>query len=930
MRKICAAFLAVLILISCAPPCLAAEGETVRVAVIDYPNFINIEQDGSVYGYAYEYLMDIQRHTGWNYEFIEMSFSDASRALQAGEIDLLAGSQYTPERAELWLYSAESMGEGGTILCAMPGNNSYAYNDFAAYDGIRIAALKGSVRIEQTAQRLAEYGAEAVFMEYDTDAESKAALAAGEVDAVLMSNIRSEAAYQVIARINRTPLYFCINKERPELKTALDEAVELIHLERPYYEMELDQQYYGDIRIQTSLSEAEREYVRSAGTITVAISTDMAPIEYYDGAASEFCGLIPDLLALISDRVGLSFTYVPREDVDTLNAQLRSGEVQMVASVVCLSEFSSALEVTLSDAFYDNGIMLVKKDSDAARAKPTERMILKDGYPLFDWIARRSGYTDIAYAESFDECLSAVANGEADYTLIPSNSAGIFLAHTDYSGLKSYFLSDVSYRFSFGVSDYADPMLASILNKALSSITDEQRTRLLVDNISRVSGREPAMQDFIRSHRNELLVAAFAVLLIIISAVVWNTRKLNRLNRRLRAEAARADSSSRAKSEFLSNMSHDIRTPMTAILNLTDLSLDELDQPELLKEDLRKIRVSGHYLMGLLNDVLDMSRIESGKMTLNPSVYTHAAFVNYMDSMTAPLCKQRKISFTWDKGSTGYDVYVDVTRFNQVFYNILSNAIKYTPEGGSVSLLVTNNHVKDGMLYCDFVIRDTGIGMSEKFQQKLFTPFERAENVNAYAGTGLGLSITKQIVDLMHGSIRIDSAPGKGTTVTLTLPMPLATEEQRRSSGAGCPVKADGAAHDDGGREIRILLAEDHRLNQEIITRLLEKRSCDVQCTSDGAEALAAFSGSPAGYYAAIIMDIRMPVMNGLAAAQAIRALNRSDAATVPIIAISANAYDEDVKKSMAAGMNAHLSKPIEPEKLYEVLAQLIQGTMPD
>ena len=374
-------------------------------------------------------------------------------------------------------------------------------------------------------------------------------------------------------------------------------------------------------------------------------------------------------------------------------------------------------------------------------------------------------------------------------------------------------------------------------------------------------------------------------------------------------------------------MSHDIRTPMTAILNLTDLSMEELEQPELLREDLGKIKTSGHYLLGLLNDVLDMSRIESGKMTLSPRVYTHADFVSYMDSMTEPLCKQRGIHFDWDKGTTGYDVYVDITRFNQVFYNLLSNAIKYTPEGGSVSLQVKNNRVEDGVLYCDFVIKDTGIGMSEEFQKKLFTPFERADNVNAYNGTGLGLSITKQIVELMNGTIHIDSALGKGTTVTVWLPMPIATKEQCQAAlNSGTALKADAAsARSDKSRVERILLAEDHKLNQEIIKRLLQKRNYEVQCTADGAQALEAFSSSAVGAYAAVIMDIRMPVMDGLAAAKAIRALKRPDAKTIPIIAMSANAYDEDVQKSLDAGMNVHLSKPIEPEKLYDKLTQLIQ-----
>lgn len=419
-----------------------------------------------------------------------------------------------------------------------------------------------------------------------------------------------------------------------------------------------------------------------------------------------------------------------------------------------------------------------------------------------------------------------------------------------------------------------------------------------------------------------------SILFLIALLIVFEIWLYFRMKKQYQMESklAGAEAANRAKTEFLSNMSHDIRTPMTAILNLTDLSLDELDQPDLLKEDLTKIKLSGSYLLGLLNDVLDMSRIESGKMVFNPSVYTHADFVRYMDSITKPLCENQGISFQCDMGNTDYDIYVDVTRMNQIFYNLLSNAIKYTRQGGIVSLQVKNNKVVNDVLHCDFVIKDNGIGMSEEFQKKLFTPFERAENVSAYVGTGLGLSITKKIVDLMHGTIHVESQPDAGTTVTVQLPLPLATEAQSlaaRSSSAAAAVKAH--IHPDEQEMIHILLAEDHKLNQEIITRLLKKREYTVHCTSNGAEAIDAFSESAAGFYSAVIMDIRMPLKDGFEATRAIRALDRPDAKDIPIIAMSANAYDEDVKKSMDAGMNAHLSKPIEPQNLYETLKKYIK-----
>ncbi len=382
---------------------------------------------------------------------------------------------------------------------------------------------------------------------------------------------------------------------------------------------------------------------------------------------------------------------------------------------------------------------------------------------------------------------------------------------------------------------------------------------------------------------------------------------------------------SNAKSVFLSSMSHDIRTPMNAILNLTDMAMDEIHEPESLAADLQKIKVSSNFLLGLINDILDMSRIESGKLELNPSVYSFCDFVSYMESITLPLCKKSGVSFSWDRNGNWASIYVDITRFNQIFYNILSNAIKYTPAGGSVTMTISNYHIEDGLLYADFCIRDTGIGMSEEFQKKLFTPFERADEASAYIGTGLGLSITKQIVQLMNGTIHVESKLSEGTAVTIHLPMPLATEEQLQASASrNCIDSSIAQKTTVNEKNHCILLAEDHPLNREIAVRLLNRANYTVECAADGVEAVDMFARSKPNHYAAVLMDIRMPQMDGYQATRRIRAMDRKDANSTPIIAMSANAFDGDVKESMSTGMDAYIAKPIAAEKMYQTLAEQI------
>lgn len=295
---------------------------------------------------------------------------------------------------------------------------------------MRIGALTGTVRIDQTKEKLAQYGAEAVFIEYETDAESKEALKKGDVDAILMSTIRCEDDYQIIARVNSTPLFFCTNKNRPELKAELDWAMDEIHLDSPYYEEQLDQKYYGNIKVQNALTSAERDYVASCGVITVALSSDMAPVEYYNHDSGTYVGIVPDVLALISERTGLAFNFVARGDISTLDEQMKNGEVQMIGGVVSKKAVDSPIKLTVTDPFYTNGFVLVVKDGSDVGEDGV--MVLKSGYPLFTAIAKQYGYTNIKYADGFKACLDAVKAGNADYTLLPSSGAGLMLDHAYY------------------------------------------------------------------------------------------------------------------------------------------------------------------------------------------------------------------------------------------------------------------------------------------------------------------------------------------------------------------------------------------------------------------------------------------------------------------------------------------------------------------
>ncbi len=926
IKRIAALLLAVVFCTAAALPALAAgtPQKTLVVAFTELPGFFEYDDEHEMAGYALDYFKELSVHTGYRFTFVDVgAWENAFPALKSGEVDIVVPSTAPADPdASPYIRSKAHIIENYMAVMALSSSDGLYYEDYDTINGLKIAMTPSVQRANSVQELFAERELSPQTVLFDTTDECKAALENGTVDAIISNIMDVEADYKTLAKFGYSDGLIAMRRGCEDELATLNDALQSIQSNHPFFEATLSAKWFPE-RSVTPYTKEEARLIESHSDFSVVVAPDRYPVTYLDESTGEFSGIAIDILNLLAEKTGLSFHYQSGGVLTSPFDSVGNPDVDLV--LTSLSEVDAdhgAVSFVTNDIFASD----VDFATRGGAALPMDRnpviAVPNSFRGLVSALTREVPDIEILSFGTIEECIRAVRSGQADGIALDTYLMYELLSSSYYDDLKIIKSYSLQLPYHLAATADIDIGFAIILNYGVSRLSTEEVDGI-VDKYTTYRYHSQTLGERVYASRDVILFFMAILLILFVGVVLWNHQKKRYADALIQKNIDLVKATN-AKSEFLSNMSHDIRTPMTAILNLTDLSLEELEQPELLKEDLNKIKVSGHYLLGLLNDVLDMSRIESGRMTLSPSVYTHSDFISYMDSMTLPLCKQRGIRFSWDKGTTGYDVYVDITRFNQIFYNLLSNAIKYTPEGGSVSLLVKNNQVEDGVLTCDFVIQDTGIGMSEEFQKKLFTPFERAENVNAYAGTGLGLSITKQIVELMHGSIRIDSALGKGTTVTLRLPMPLATEEQRRALHQAAAENASEPKEKE--RVARILLAEDHQLNQEIITRLLKKKSYEVQCTADGAQALAAFEDSEIGCFAAIVMDIRMPVMDGLAATRAIRALERPDAKTIPIIAMSANAYDEDVKKSLEAGMNAHLSKPIEPEKLYDTLEKLIEN----
>ena len=380
-----------------------------------------------------------------------------------------------------------------------------------------------------------------------------------------------------------------------------------------------------------------------------------------------------------------------------------------------------------------------------------------------------------------------------------------------------------------------------------------------------------------------------------------------------------AEKASKAKTDFLSNMSHDIRTPMNAIIGITTLMKNELHEPEKLAEHLGKLETSGQLLLGIINDILDMSRIESGKTTLNVEKMNLPRQISQLDSVIRQQAGQRRQTFTVETHVQHENVLGDPNRLKQVLMNILSNAVKYTPNGGHIRLEIDElTHTEHYTKY-RFVVQDNGIGMSEEFQKTLFEPFTREEKsgTNKVQGTGLGMAITKSIVDLMGGTIHVESTTGKGTQFEVVLEFPIDAEADTVQQAQALPEEEETTSPLSG---MKFLCAEDNAINAEILQMLLETKGASCTICSNGQEIVDAFAGVKPGDYDMILMDIQMPVMDGLEAARRIRSSENPLGRVIPILAMTANAFLEDMQKSKEAGMDEHLSKPVDIDALEQTV----------
>ncbi|MDO5147351.1 MAG: transporter substrate-binding domain-containing protein [Eubacteriales bacterium] len=1042
--------------------------QAIRVGFFEFDGYHEQDEEGNKTGYGYDFLQMIAPYADFQYEYVgyDKSWSEMQEMLQNGEIDILTSAKKTPEREVLFDFSEKSIGSSFTMITTRPDNMRYTTADYSTLEGIRVGLLEGNSRNISFHEYAKKHGFAYDAVYYHDQDEMLEALEEGkEIDAIVTSDLRRLGNEIVIDKFDESKFYAIVKKGNQELMDRINDAISCLDTDSPGWKFNLAEKYYNrsSYAKELSLTMEEKLYMKelisSRRKLKVLLNPDLPPYSYVENGKPK--GIMVDILSSVSRKVGFQYEIINTESTEEYDKLIQSGQADIIFDAAFdynqaekSGYYLTAPYIFLTDA-------CVTKDKNHAKARSVA--VKESDEKMKERYATLYKDKKIVYCDTIEDCIEAVRKGKADCTYVFTYTASKYVKE-DYTNTISYeIMGDISVPVTVAVRTDCGKTMYSLMNKAVTGISEDKKEAVINAN-DQYNVAANGLLYFIYDEPIFVIFIVFMVMATIVLLVLWFRMREKEAERQYREIDARqkealreayeaADRASHAKSDFLSGMSHDIRTPLNAIIGMVAIASAHMGEPGRVSDCLAKISTSSRHLLGLINEVLDMSKIESGKVTLTEEEFNLANLLDNLVELIQPGIKAKGHELIVRIHNIAHeDVIGDSLRIQQAFVNIVGNATKYTPDGGRIEIEVSeldSSASKIGTY--QFIFRDNGIGMSQEYVRTIFEPFsrERSSQVDNIQGTGLGMAITKNIVQMMDGSIEVESAPGVGSTFTVIIRLKLQDiKRERMETFAGLSVLVvdddrsicestclalneigmesefvlsgkealdkvmdthargedyyavivdwkmmdmDGletakairkeigmempiiifSAYDwsDIEEEARIagvntfvskplfksklihtfheilnqnnsveevnalelfkqmnlsdkhlLLVEDNVLNREIVNEILGMTSIQIDVAENGEKAVQKFDQSECGYYDLILMDVQMPVMNGYDASMTIRAMDRPDAETVPIIAMTANAFAEDVEKAVAAQMNEHLAKPLDIPKLLEVM----------
>ena len=909
--------------------------QTIRVGSFE-DTFNYVGKNGVRQGYGYELMQALAGYTGWKFEYVKCDWSNCFDKLENGEIDIMGDISYTDERAQKMLFPEEPMGEEKYILYADLSNLDIGTYDFKFMDGKRVGVLMDTEPEIMLTEWENKNGihTEHVNVNNDDDVEKK--LANHEIDCFvsLEESLWSEQGISSVATIGKSGIYFAINKERSDIKTELDYAMRQLEQDSPFFKADLYKKYFT-LAYNQSLTGEEKLWLEEHGSIRIGFLNNDPAIFSMDEETGKLNGMLAEYISYAKDCLGnqrLKFGIQEYDDYNEMLRALQDHEIDMIFYVGRNPDLAEKKGYTLTNTAWTYSLMAVTDEKYFNENEAYSVAVVKEHEALKQHIAFSYPNWKLIDCDSLADATDMVLHQKADCFLMGTSQALKYDNNRDFKSIPLTKTMEACFAVRGG-----EGTLLSILNKTLKTMPSDMLTSTLA--IYDSTADKVTFYDFVKDNMLAFFATAGFFGLSIIAIILVFLRKARKaeaaaklaandtqkLNDKLEIALKKAEDASLAKTRFLNNMSHDIRTPMNVILGYAQLMEDELkgkDMPET-SEHLEKLKQSGNLLLSIINNVLDMAKIESGKMEINENYGRLGAIRQSLFEIFEDEAKKKNLALHYTINVEHEHILTDTTKVKEIFVNILGNAIKYTPPGGSVIMSVEELPCNEpGYIIVRNRVSDTGIGMSEDFLTEIFEAFTREQNTtkSKIAGTGLGMSIVKKYVDLLGGTIEVESELGKGSTFTVTLKHKIADEsyyvkKHLEESGISREILKDRS----------ILLAEDNDLNAEIAAVILERAGLKVERVEDGLQCISRITEMPAGTYDIILMDIQMPKMDGYKATQTIRNLSDQEKACIPIIAMTANAFEEDKRAAIAAGMNGHIAKPIQVDKLLSILAEMIR-----
>lgn len=1036
------------------------ESNPIRVGIFSLGNFQGYDENGEACGYNVEYLNKVAELTHWKYEYVPVNnWVEATQLLEQGKIDLLAPAQNIPSLNGRFSYAALPMGTEAAAVYALDTRDDLFYEDYEQMKKLRYAGAENSTFTENFLRRAREKGFEPDIVYHENTTDLFEALHNKEVDAIVTNIMFSDDGIKMIDRFSPLPVYYISSNDNTELLDKLYEAMCAVELNNPEFKTELMAKYFPYFS-NTEFTYSELNYIEEMPAIPIGYLPTGRPFSFTDEKTGEMAGITRDILDRVSELSGLQFEYVELPSADVDQDYLWDNGIYALCGVEYTELTASIDQLWMSTPYLKAETVLVGEETIDFQSDMNLKLAAISKTAIPDEIYRQYPNFEIQYYDDVKTCFEMVHKGQADLLVQNQYVVEPYLSKPVYSNLKVLPVRSMQESLCIGVLHQPgentdlqlklqDPRFLSIINKSIQRISGDELNDII---IRRTLGEtyHYKIGDFLFQYRYFLILVT-VFLAVCISGLIKMERMKERENQILSKAIDQANQANHAKSQFLSHMSHEIRTPLNAIVGMTALAQKTAGNPQKTIQYLDRITESSRLLMSIINDVLDMSAIESQKLKISEQPFDFKALLTSVSETYYTQCKQKKIQFDMQLDQVKREALIgDSLRINQVLLNLLSNAYKFTEPGGRIVVTISEkmHDPEKKKVFMRFTVSDTGCGMSEEMQKRLFNAFEQesASTALKYGGSGLGLAITRNLVDLMHGAIEVESKIGEGTTFTVDIPFGITDDiifadtkmleglrvmvidddsymtEYISSVLNGLGVRFDVASSGEaalaalereaagkepynvclvdwkmpemGGLEVvenirkrisedmlaviisaydlteveeagrnagvdlfvskplfqssiynilasvherrhgkiityedrydftgkRALLAEDFELNREVAVDLLALVNLETDCAENGQEAVDMFREAPVGTYDIILMDIQMPVMDGYEAIKTIRRSGHSQAETIPIYAMTANAFAEDVAKALAVGANGHIAKPIDSKMLYQVI----------